>query len=195
MSGLDNKPAMNNNIHLEGTYADFINTLNRGTHDLTTLHNASEGLRERISEIDRQLAGKGRDETWANSAETARKYYARKLDAVNAAIAARFSPQNLTTVARRLVSEPESPPTLVGLKKRPAPPPHGVLATFSQNGEFIPVATRQNIADLCVDLMLDSARVKEPLPLLVAYINLTEAAAESLPSEIWYESHAEAHDD
>jgi hypothetical protein len=185
---------MNNSIHLEGTYADFINTLSRGNHDLATLHEASDGLRDRIAEIDRQLASKGRDEVWANSAETARKYYARKFDAVNAAIAARFSPSSLTP-ARRPSPEAESTASMVGLRKRPAPPPHGVLATFSQNGDLIPIATRQNIADLCVDLMLDATRVKEAPPLLVAYINLTEAAAESLPAEVWYESHTESDED
>lgn len=156
-------------LPLEGTYADFISALNRGPHSIEDLQAAASGLRERVEEIDRQISSGLRDQTWEKAATTARKYYARKEEAVEAAIS--------SAVARSAQSSPA--------KKKTPGPQHGVLATFSHEDTFVPMATRLNIADLCSRLLAEAAASGEAPPLLVAYINLTEQAAAELPEDFW----------
>lgn len=158
------------NLPIEGTYADFISALSRGPHSIADLQDAASGLRERIDDIDRQIKSGLRDQTWEKSATTALKYYSRKAEAVTAALAAR--------IARSAVDNPPA-------KKKVPGPQHGVLATFVHDGEFVPMATRLNIADLCSRLLVEAVSSGEAPPLLVAYINLTEQAAAELPEEIW----------
>lgn len=150
-------------LNLDLPYEQFVAQLQSRRWAPVELAEAAEGLQDRIDLIDQQLTAaniNSRGPQWKTSTETARKYFVRKLAAV-------------TQMTR---AEPAS--------KKPAGG-HGFLLTLLIDGEHVVVATKRNPSELWAEVIAEEAHKDTPPPALIAFLNLTEAAAKTLPESVW----------
>lgn len=150
-------------LNLDMPYEQFVAQLQSRLWSNSELAEAASGLQDRIELIDQQLNVaniSSRGAAWKTSTETARKYFVKKLAAV--------------TQAARV-----EPPT-----KKPVGG-HGFLLTLLVNGEHLVVATKRNPSELWAEMIAEEESKDSPPPALIAFLNLTEVAAKTLPETIW----------
>jgi hypothetical protein len=156
-------PPIKPELAVDVPYEVFVKQLQSRQWSVAELADARLNLQQRIDLITAQLTSVDnldRGTQWRTSTETARKYFLKKLAAVDQA------------------SQTEPAP------KKPAGG-HGFLVTFLIEGEHTVVATKRNPSELWAEMLAEEDAKEGAPPALVAFLNLTETAAKSLPESIW----------
>lgn len=146
-------------LPIDEPYEAFLVQLTGRRWPSSDLIEAREQLTNRLEMINNQLSSpdnRDRGVSWRTSTETARKYFNKKLAALNRVIGV----------------EPQPKKAAGG---------YGFLVTFLMGGDHVVVATTRNPAELWADMIAE----EETPPALIAFLNLTEAAAKKLPESIW----------
>lgn len=153
----------NPDLIVDSPYEVFVKQLQSRQWSAADLADIRSNLQQRIDLITMQLTSVSnldRGTQWRTSTETARKYFLKKLAAVDQ------------------LSQPEPAP------KKPAGG-HGFLVTFLLDGEHTVVATKRNPSELWAEMIAEEDAKDGVLPAMIAFLNLTEDAAKKLPESIW----------